>query len=194
MMCRWKKIVGLALCLIVIPTMGVFAADGAARVKLSTSSGDILIELYPEKAPETVANFLRYVEDGFYNGTVFHRVIRDFMIQGGGMTSDLKRKPTREPVKNEADNGLRNRRGTLAMARTSNPHSATSQFFINAKDNGFLDFKSRTTQGWGYCVFGKVVEGMAVVDRIESVKTTTRGMFRDVPATPVVIERATVVN
>lgn len=189
-MWRWIQRTGVALCLMMVLAGAVRAAENAQRVKLSTTSGDIILELYPEKAPATVANFLQYVKDGFYDGTVFHRVIRDFMIQGGGMTADLARKPTREPVKNEADNGLRNQRGTVAMARTPDPHSATAQFFINTKDNGFLDFKSQTTKGWGYCVFGKVVDGMAVVDRIESVETTTRGMLRDVPAAPVVIEKA----
>ncbi|MFZ7127300.1 MAG: peptidylprolyl isomerase [Desulfobacterales bacterium] len=163
-------------------------AQDAPRVKLSTSEGDIVLALYPDRAPLTVDNFLRYVETGFYGGTVFHRVIRDFMIQGGGLTADLQRKATQEPVRNEADNGLKNLRGTVAMARTQEPHSATSQFFINTKDNGFLDYRESSPSGWGYCVFGKVVEGMDVVDRIEGAKTTTKGGFRDVPTQPVVIE------
>ncbi len=162
------------------------------RVKLHTNLGDIVIELYPEKAPKTVENFLRYVREGFYDGTLFHRVIPGFMIQGGGLTPDMRPKPTHPPIPNEADNGLKNERGTVAMARTSDPHSATSQFFINLKDNPFLDFTSPDPQGYGYCVFGKVVEGMDVVDAIARVPTTSRAGHKDVPVEPVVIEKAEV--
>lgn len=162
-------------------------------VKLSTNFGDITIELNAEKAPVTVANFLSYVEKGFYDGMIFHRVIKDFMIQGGGFDVNMKQKATDAPIKNEADNGLSNDKYTLAMARTMVPDSASAQFFINAKDNSFLNFSSPTTQGWGYCVFGKVVEGMDVVDKIEAVATTSRGGHQDVPVEPVIIEKAVVV-
>ena len=138
-------------------------------VLLETSSGDILVELFPEQAPKTVANFLQYVDDGFYTNTIFHRVIPGFMIQGGGLSARMDEKPTREPVPNEADNGLKNARGTLAMARTRDPHSATAQFFINLVDNEFLDHTAPSTDGWGYCVFGKVTEGLDVVDKIAKV-------------------------
>ena len=140
-------------------------------VTLKTSKGDIVIELFTKEAPLTVANFLQYVDDGFYTGTIFHRVINGFMIQGGGFTKDMNQKPTNPPIKNEAANGLKNTRGTLAMARTSDPSSATAQFFINVVDNGFLDFKSPDPRGIGYCVFGKVVSGMEAVDAIKAVRT-----------------------
>ncbi|MCS6997758.1 MAG: peptidylprolyl isomerase, partial [Casimicrobiaceae bacterium] len=143
----------------------------APRVELRTSLGAITIELYPDKAPRTVENFLRYVKEGFYDGTIFHRVIPKFMIQGGGFTPDFVQKPTRPPIRNEADNGLKNATGTIAMARTSDPHSATAQFFINVADNRELDFRYPTQEGWGYCVFGRVVKGMEVVERIARVKT-----------------------
>ena len=159
-------------------------------VLLETTSGDILVELYPDKAPLTVANFLKYVDDGFYNNTIFHRVIAGFMIQGGGLTVRMEEKPTKAPVKNEADNGLKNERGTIAMARTMDPHSATAQFFINHADNAFLNYSSPATQGWGYCVFGRVTDGMDVVDKIAKVKTKTSGMYQDVPADLVVITGA----
>ena len=162
-------------------------------VKLTTNFGDITIELNAEKAPVTVANFLSYVEKGFYDGMIFHRVIKEFMIQGGGFDVNMKQKATDAPIKNEADNGLSNDKYTLAMARTMVPDSASAQFFINAKDNSFLNFSSPTTQGWGYCVFGKVVAGMDVVDKIEAVATTSRGGHQDVPAEPVIIEKAVVV-
>jgi peptidyl-prolyl cis-trans isomerase B (cyclophilin B) len=161
-------------------------------VEMQTNKGTIVLELYPDKAPATVANFLQYVRDGFYNGTIFHRVIPGFMIQGGGFEPGMTQKPTRDPIKNEADNGLKNDVGTIAMARTPNPDSATAQFFINAKDNDFLNYSSPTPQGWGYCVFGKVIEGMDVVRAIESVPTTTRAGHQDVPTEDVVIESATV--
>ena len=159
-------------------------------VLLETTSGDILVELYPDKAPETVANFLKYVDDGFYNNTIFHRVIPGFMIQGGGLTARMQQKDTSAPIKNEADNGLKNDRGTLAMARTMDPHSATAQFFINLVDNDFLNFQAPSGNGWGYCVFGRVTEGMDVVDKIAKVKTTTVGMYQDVPSDLVVITGA----
>ena len=157
-------------------------------VLLETTSGDILVELYPDKAPETVANFLKYVDDGFYNNTIFHRVIPGFMIQGGGLTARMQQKDTSAPIKNEADNGLKNDRGTIAMARTMDPHSATAQFFINLVDNDFLNFQAPSGNGWGYCVFGRVTEGMDVVDKIAKVKTTTVGMYQDVPSDLVVIK------
>ena len=163
-------------------------------VEMQTSAGTIRIELDDERAPDSAANFVDYVRRGHYDGTVFHRVIKGFMIQGGGFDADMKQKPTAAPIRNEAANGLRNQRYTLAMARTSAPHSATAQFFINTVDNGFLDFKSETPQGWGYAVFGRVVDGTEVVDAIESVATGSRGGHADVPVEPVVIRRAVVVE
>lgn len=160
-------------------------------VKLLTNYGEITIELDAEKAPITVANFLQYVESGFYDGLIFHRVIKDFMLQTGGFNADMKQKETEAEIKNEADNGLSNDKYTIAMARTSIPDSASSQFFINANDNAFLNHTSPTSSGWGYCVFGKVTEGMDVVDKIEAVETTTAAGHQDVPAEPVVIEKAT---
>ncbi len=162
-------------------------------VKLHTNHGVITLELDAEKAPVTVANFLAYVEAGHYNNTVFHRVIDGFMIQGGGFEPGMNQKPTGEQIKNEADNGLKNDRGTIAMARTQAPHSATAQFFINIADNDFLNFKSPDLQGWGYCVFGKVTDGMDVVDAIRKVKTGSSGFHQDVPKEDVIIERAEVV-
>lgn len=159
-------------------------------VLLETTSGDILIELYPDKAPETVKNFLQYVDDGFYNNTIFHRVIPGFMIQGGGMGARMDEQETREPIKNEADNGVKNERGTIAMARTMEPHSASAQFFINLVDNDFLNFSEPTINGWGYCVFGKVTDGMDVVDKIAKVKTKTVGIHENVPADLVMITGA----
>lgn len=164
------------------------------RVKLQTNQGDILIELEAEKAPKTVESFLTYVKEGFYDGTVFHRVINNFMVQGGGFDADMKQKQTHAPVENEANNGLKNNRYTLAMARTADPHSATAQFFINVADNDFLNFTSPTPNGWGYAVFGKVVEGTEVVDKIKSVKTGNKGFHQDVPTENVIIEKATVVE
>jgi peptidyl-prolyl cis-trans isomerase B (cyclophilin B) len=162
-------------------------------VLLKTTKGDIKIELDKAKAPATVENFLAYTKDGFFDGTIFHRVIGGFMIQGGGFDKEMKQKKTRGPVKNEADNGLKNTRGTIAMARTSDPHSATAQFFINLVDNAFLDHKDKG-QGYGYAVFGHVTEGMDVVDAIAKVATTTKPPHADVPVEPVVIESATVVQ
>jgi len=159
-------------------------------VKLQTSLGTLTIDLYADKAPETVRNFLEYVDAGHYDNTIFHRVIDGFMIQGGGFDAAMQQKGVRAPIKNEADNGLKNDRGTLAMARTSDPHSATAQFFINVADNDFLNFRSPAADGWGYCVFGRVVDGMDVVDKIRSVATGSRGFHQDVPRENVVIERA----
>lgn len=161
-------------------------------IKLHTNFGEISIELDADKAPITVANFLQYVEDGFYENTIFHRVIDGFMIQGGGFDTDMKQKATKAPIKNEADNGLANKSYTIAMARTPNPDSASSQFFINVADNDFLNFSSPTSQGWGYCVFGKVTAGTEIVDKIKKVKTGNRNGHQDVPVEPVIIERAEV--
>lgn len=160
-------------------------------VKLTTNFGDITLELDAEKAPITVANFLQYVENGFYDGLIFHRVINDFMIQGGGFDADMKQKSTEAEIKNEADNGLSNDMYTVAMARTAVPDSASSQFFININNNDFLNHTSPTASGWGYCVFGKVTEGMDIVDKIKTVQTGTSGGHQDVPETPVTIEKAT---
>lgn len=157
------------------------------QVVMETSKGEIVLELYPDKAPLTVKNFLNYIDAGFYSGTIFHRVIPGFMLQGGGFSRDMQKKPTMTPVKNEAFNGLKNDRGTIAMARTQDPHSASSQFFINTVDNAFLNYKSQTTSGWGYAVFGKVIKGMQVVDAISKVETGNQGRFRDVPKTAVEI-------
>ncbi|MBS3936778.1 MAG: peptidyl-prolyl cis-trans isomerase [Sulfuritalea sp.] len=166
-------------------------------IKLTTSHGAITLELDAGKAPKTVANFIAYVEAGHYDGTIFHRVIDGFMIQGGGMGGGMKEKATGAPIENEAEMsfkaGLKNDRGAIAMARTNDPHSATAQFFINVKDNDFLDFRAPSGQGWGYCVFGRVVEGMDVVDKIRAVKTGNRGFHQDVPVEDVVIEKAEVV-
>lgn len=161
-------------------------------IKMETSMGDIVIELDFDKAPKSAANFKQYVEDGFYDGLIFHRVINGFMIQGGGMDENMKEKETRAPIENEADNGLKNDCYTLAMARTMDPHSASSQFFINVKDNGFLNHSGKTPQGWGYAVFGKVVEGTDVVDKIKAVPTGRKGFHDDVPKEPVFIVKATV--
>lgn len=162
-------------------------------IKLETNHGDITIELDTAKAPETAANFTQYVKDGHYDNTIFHRVIDGFMIQGGGFAPGMKQKETREPIKNEAQNGLTNDHYTVAMARTSDPHSASAQFFINTKDNDFLNHSAPTPQGWGYCVFGKVTAGMDVVDKIGKVKTGSNGFHQDVPVDDVVITKATVV-
>ncbi len=161
-------------------------------VTLKTNFGDITLELFADKAPKTVENFLSYVKDGFYDGTIFHRVIDGFMIQGGGMTSDMEQKNTKDPIENEANNGVANEAGTIAMARTNDPHSATAQFFINVKDNDFLNFSSESMNGWGYCVFGKVTDGMDVVEKIKNVKTGNYGYHQDVPVEPVVIENAVI--
>ncbi|HET9664421.1 MAG TPA: peptidylprolyl isomerase [Burkholderiales bacterium] len=162
-------------------------------IKLHTNMGTITIDLDEGNAPETVANFVQYVKDGHYANTIFHRVIDGFMIQGGGFEPGMKQKPTRGPVRNEADNKLKNDAYTIAMARTQDPHSATAQFFINVSDNEFLNHTAPTSQGWGYCVFGRVTEGTEVVDKIRKVKTANRGMHQDVPVSDVVIEKAEVV-
>jgi len=164
-----------------------------AKVLLKTNKGDITLSLEAVKAPKTVANFLQYVKSGHYDGTIFHRVINNFMIQGGGMGVGMKEKTTGTPVENEANNGLKNERGTVAMARTSDPHSATAQFFINVNDNDFLNHTAPSAQGWGYAVFGKVTDGLDVVDTIRKVKTGNAGFHQDVPAEDVIIEKASVI-
>jgi len=187
------KTLSCMVLIMLVVVQSAAAADQAAvnpRVALVTSKGRIVIELFPQKAPATAKNFLSYVDAGFYDGTVFHRVIPKFMIQGGGLTPDMKNKPTEKPVPNEADNNLKNTRGSVAMARTGDPHSATSQFFINTADNDSLNYREKTPQGWGYAVFGRVSEGMTVVDAISGVKTGNSGMFRDVPIETVVINKA----
>lgn len=165
-----------------------------ATILLQTNKGDITLTLDAVKAPKTVANFLQYVKSGHYDGTIFHRVIDNFMIQGGGMTAGMKQKPTGAEIENEADNGLKNERGTVAMARTSDPHSASAQFFINVGDNDFLNHSAKSAQGWGYAVFGKVTDGFDVVDAIRKVKTGSTGFHQDVPTEDVVIEKATVLE
>ena len=163
-------------------------------VELDTNMGAIVIELNEEKAPKTVENFLNYVKSGQYDGTIFHRIIDGFMIQGGGMDADMNEKPTNAPIENEADNGLKNDKGTIAMARTQDPHSATSQFFINVKDNDFLNHSGKNMQGWGYTVFGKVTSGMDVIEKMKGVPTGRFGMHADVPKEPVVINSATIIT
>lgn len=165
---------------------GIAAQAANPQVEMKTSQGTLIIELYQDKAPKSAENFLQYAKDGFFNGTVFHRVIPDFMIQGGGFTPDMKQKATRPPIQNEAANGLKNELGALAMARTGDPHSATAQFFINLKDNGFLDYPGR--DGWGYAVFGKVVQGLDIVQKIARLPTANSGPHQNVPTTPVLIE------
>jgi peptidyl-prolyl cis-trans isomerase B (cyclophilin B) len=186
----------LALVMLLMIPAAASAAGTATkpRVKFETSKGTFVLELDAEKAPKTVANVLQYVKAGHYDGTVFHRVIPDFMIQGGGFAADMTQKKTQAPVTNEADNGLKNTRGTVAMARTNDPHSATSQFFVNLKDNTFLNHTGKNVQGWGYTVFGHVVEGMDVVDAIAAVRTGNKGPHQNVPIEPVVITKATVVQ
>ncbi len=175
-------------------TCTAMAVDRPPLVKLETDLGDIVVELNPTAAPKTVENFMKYVSSEFYNGTTFHRVIKGFMIQGGGFTADFQRKKTLAPIQNEADNGLSNKRGTIAMARTADPHSATSQFFINVADNHALDFRSKTAHGWGYCVFGEVVKGLTVVSKIENVATGTRNSLQDVPEKTIHILKASVID
>jgi len=193
----------VATLVLAIGALGVgctMAEDGKPEnpndpiVLMSTSLGDVKIELYKDKAPVTVANFLSYVNDKSYDGTVFHRVIPSFMIQGGGFMPDMKQQPTKAAIKNEAGNGLKNGLGTIAMARTSDIDSATAQFFVNTKDNAFLDHKDDTIQGFGYCVFGKVIEGLSVIKKIEAVETGTKGMYENVPTDPVVIKSIRVVS
>ncbi len=186
-----KKIL-LAALIALAMTASAWAAP--VKVLMSTSMGDIELELYPDKAPETVKNFLDYVNSGYYNGLIFHRVINGFMIQGGGFDESMKEKAAKTPIANEADNGLKNERGTIAMARTNDPHSATSQFFINHKTNSFLNYKAKTTAGWGYAVFGKVIKGMETVDKIASVQTGNKGFYQDVPLENVVIKSVKVIK
>jgi peptidyl-prolyl cis-trans isomerase B (cyclophilin B) len=169
-------------------------SDTPTKVKLTTNLGEIIIQLNAEKAPVSSANFLTYVNEGFYNGTIFHRVIPDFMAQGGGFDTSFKQKAVHAPIKNEADNGLKNSRGTLAMARTNDPNSATAQFFINLKDNTFLNHTGKNASGWGYAVFGEVIEGMDVVDAMAKQPTGNRGGHQDVPKTDIIIEKAEVVK
>jgi peptidyl-prolyl cis-trans isomerase B (cyclophilin B) len=185
----FRAVTLLLICAICLPFASPAGAENT-RVAFQTSKGRIVIELYPEKAPGTVANFLAYVEAGFYDGTLFHRVIPEFMIQGGGFTADMHQKKTLPPIRNEAENLLKNDRGSIAMARTRAPHSATAQFFINLADNDFLNHTGKTERGWGYAVFGKVVSGMEVVDAIATVPTGNRGSFRNVPTEAVIIESA----
>jgi peptidyl-prolyl cis-trans isomerase B (cyclophilin B) len=204
-MLRWIKNALLAAALAAVPlsasglAQDSATADGAQSpdanpvVRLETNRGDIRVALFPDRAPKTVENFLTYVRNDFYDGTIFHRVIPDFMIQGGGYTQDYARKETRAPVRNEADNGLSNDRGTIAMARTGDPHSATAQFFVNVADNAFLNHKAKTQRGWGYAVFGEVVSGLGTVDAISELPTTSKGPFpKDVPQDSVVIEDAVI--
>jgi len=189
-----KTLTACVMCL--VPALAMAADTGKPRVRLETNKGAIVLELEPAKAPKTVDNFLRYVRDKYYDGLIFHRVIKGFMIQGGGVTIDYREKPgKRDPIVNEAGNALKNLRGTIAMARTGEVNSATSQFFINHKDNAFLDHRDSSAQGFGYCVFGRVVEGMDVVDTIADIPTASGGPFsQDVPTAPVMIMKATVVE
>ena len=184
------------LLAVLLPTLALFTqpllAQDVTRALMKTSMGDIHLELYPDKAPASVENFVQYAKDGFYDGTIFHRVIGSFMIQGGGFTPDMQKKPTREPIPNEAANGLSNRRGTIAMARLPQPHSATSQFFINVQNNMNLDYSGGNN--WGYAVFGRVTQGMEVVDDIRFVQTTTKPPFSDVPVEPVIIEQVMILE
>ena len=165
-----------------------------AHVTIATTVGQMTLELDADNAPKTVENFLAYATSGFYDGTIFHRVINNFMIQGGGFTTDMEQKPTQAPVDNEANNGLKNERGTIAMARTQDPHSATAQFFINVQDNDFLNHTGENMQGWGYTVFGKVTQGEAVLDKIRSVQTGSQGGHQDVPTDPIIIESISVIE
>lgn len=183
-----SKFAVAVLCLMVALAASPIAAQEKPVVIIETSMGDITVELNAGRAPVSVENFLSYVKTGFYDGTIFHRVIASFMIQGGGFTPDMTKKPVKDPIKNEAQNGLRNRKYTVAMARTNEVDSATAQFFINTKDNSFLDNKGTTARDYGYAVFGKIVDGMDIVDAIDKVKTTTKSGFSDVPAEPVMIK------
>jgi len=187
-----RRLLAAATTLLILLGTAPAAFADNPKLRIETNKGPITVELYPDQTPATVANFLEYVDAGFYNGTVFHRVIEGFMIQGGGFDKEMWKKATRAPIKNEADNGLKNKRGTLAMARTMEPHSATAQFFINHKDNAFLDHKSKDREGWGYAVFGKVTDGMEIVDEIAATPTGASGPFsKDVPKEAVVIEKIT---
>jgi cyclophilin family peptidyl-prolyl cis-trans isomerase len=190
------KILHIAPFLSLLPLAATVLGESATgpRVEVETTLGSFTLELYPDKAPKTVENFLSYVRSGHFDGTIFHRVIPQFMVQGGGFTADLKQKPSGAPVQNEADNGLKNDRGTVAMARTGDPHSATAQFFVNVVDNAYLNHTSKDVRGWGYTVFGRVTEGMAVVDAISKVRTGRQGPMENVPVEPVVIRKVTVVE
>ena len=185
-------ILAFLVFVLVLPASCEEVAPDKPQVVIYTSMGKIIIELFPEKAPKTVKNFLAYVKSGNYDGSIFHRVIPSFMIQGGGFDPDMKKNPTRQPIENEADNGLKNDRGTVAMARTRDPHSATNQFFINTVNNGFLNHKSKDQRGWGYTVFGRVIGGMDVVDSVSRVKTGVKQRMRDVPLDTVIIRKVTV--
>jgi cyclophilin family peptidyl-prolyl cis-trans isomerase len=187
-----KRPITLLAYLLVMTLLSVNAWADKVQVLMKTSMGEIELSLDKEKAPKTVENFIKYIQEGFYDGTIFHRVIKDFMIQGGGFTEAMQKKQTRDPVGNEAKNGLKNRRGSIAMARTSAPHSATAQFFINHKDNNFLDYPGR--DGWGYAVFGEVTKGMEVVDSIAQQPTGVTGGMRDVPKTTIIIEKVTILE
>jgi len=189
-----RLITTLAVILCLGLPISAQADEPNPRVQMETSMGVIVIELDAKAAPQTVANFLGYVRDGFYDNTIFHRVIKSFMIQGGGFTPQMQQKATGSPVANEADNGLKNNLGTIAMARTNVPDSATSQFFINVKDNDFLNHTAKTARGWGYCVFGHVIKGMEVVQAIEAVKTTVRSGYGDVPVEPVIIKKVSLLE
>ena len=188
------QLFGLFLALLLLCPGAVSAQNAGPYVELTTSKGKIVLELNAQAAPKSTANFLQYVESGHYDGTIFHRVIQNFMIQGGGMDEKMKERPTKAPIANEAKNGLKNDRYTVAMARTNDPHSATGQFFINTKDNDFLNHTAETSQGWGYAVFGKVVSGQNVVDEIAKVKTGRLGGHENVPVVPVYIEKAAVLK
>jgi peptidyl-prolyl cis-trans isomerase B (cyclophilin B) len=191
---RWLLAIGLVMGLILGTGLNAQAGGGHPMINLETSMGNITLELYPDKAPATVANFLEYVKAGFYDGTIFHRVINGFMVQGGGLDAKMGKKATRAPIKNEADNGLTNDAYTVAMARTNDPDSATAQFFINVANNTFLNHTGKNPRGWGYAVFGKVVKGQDVVDKIKAVAATTRDSYENVPQEPVTIIKATVVQ
>ena len=197
---RLIQFASLALALLLYAPVAGRAAETAPdtpkapNVRLTTTMGSIVLELYADKAPRTVDNFLQYVKDGFYDGTIFHRVINGFMIQGGGFDKSMTQKSTRAPIQNEADNGLKNEPYTIAMARTSDPHSATAQFYINVADNRPLNFTAKSGSGWGYAVFGKVVEGQETVDKIKAVATASKGMHQNVPVEPVVITKAEILK
>ena len=189
------RVLGAILAIaIILATTGTTMAAGKPIVTFKTNMGDFSVQLEPKKAPKTVANFLQYVKDGHYDGTIFHRVINNFMVQGGGFNTDMRQKTTEAPIDNEANNGLKNNRGTIAMARTMDPHSATAQFFINVSDNDFLNHTAENMQGWGYAVFGQVVEGQEVLDKIRVVPTGSQAGHQDVPVDPVVIESVTVLD
>lgn len=189
-----KKLITTCIFTLLLAANSYVFADNP-NVRMETTKGTVLIELYPDKAPRTVENFLRYVNAGKYDGTIFHRVIKDFMNQGGGYTPDFKKVETFAPIQNEADNGLKNTRGTIAMARTGDPHSATNQFFINTADNAFLDHTDKTMRGWGYCVFGTIVDGMDVMDRIARIKTGAGGpLNQDVPQEEILIQKVSVIE